>query len=136
MKKMSWITICFIVVAGSLFSAGCQVTGDKQADAAITGAGVGALAGQLIGGNTKGTLIGAGIGALGGAVIGGQQKTNDRVNQIEAQQNTEIVVIENTNGSKSTVTLRKDGYGGYIGPRGEQYTSMPTKEQLRQVYGF
>ncbi len=42
---------------------------NTQRGAAI-GAGVGALAGQLIGRNTKGTLIGAGVGTLLGAIVG------------------------------------------------------------------
>ena len=45
--------------------AGCT-TGER--DVAV-GAGVGALAGQAIGGNTESTLIGAGVGALAGAVV-------------------------------------------------------------------
>ncbi|MBC2854946.1 glycine zipper 2TM domain-containing protein [Cetobacterium sp. 2A] len=42
---------------------------------ALVGAGVGALAGQAIGGNTAGTLIGAGVGALGGAAVGNYRST-------------------------------------------------------------
>lgn len=43
---------------------------------ALGGAGVGAIAGQLIGRNTAGTLIGAGIGALAGAAIGNERQQN------------------------------------------------------------
>jgi len=42
---------------------------NTQRGAAI-GAGVGALAGQLIGRNTKSTLLGAGVGTLVGALVG------------------------------------------------------------------
>ncbi len=45
------------------------------------------------------------------------------------------VWITNSNGSRTSVTLRKQGCW-YIGPRGEYYTGMPTNEQLRVVYGF
>lgn len=45
------------------------------------------------------------------------------------------VWITNTNGSRTSVTLTRQG-GYYIGPRGEYYTGMPTNEQLRVVYGF
>jgi surface antigen len=63
MKKIS-----AIVLALSLSTAvvGCTTT-EKGT---VIGAGVGALAGQAIGGNTASTLIGAGAGALVGAVIG------------------------------------------------------------------
>ncbi|WP_448821674.1 glycine zipper 2TM domain-containing protein [Cetobacterium sp.] len=43
---------------------------------ALGGAAVGAIAGQLIGRNTAGTLIGAGIGALAGAAIGNERQQN------------------------------------------------------------
>ena len=42
---------------------------NTQRGAAI-GAGFGALAGQLIGKNTKSTLLGAGVGTLVGAIVG------------------------------------------------------------------
>ena len=49
-----------------------------QTNGAFMGAGLGALAGQAIGGDTDATLIGAGIGALAGSVMGGQQEYENR----------------------------------------------------------
>jgi hypothetical protein len=46
-----------------------------------------------------------------------------------------IVWITNSNGSKTSVKLRKSG-PGYLGPRDEWYPSIPTNNQLRVVYGF
>jgi len=43
--------------------------------------------------------------------------------------------ITNSNGSKTSVQLTKEGYW-YVGPRGEMYDRIPTNEQLRVVYGF
>ncbi len=43
--------------------------------------------------------------------------------------------ITNSNGSKTLVQLTRDGLW-YVGPRGELYSSIPTNEQLRVVYGF
>ena len=55
----------------ALTLAGCQTEQQQRAGTgAIIGGGVGALAGQAIGGNTESTLIGAGAGALLGAVVG------------------------------------------------------------------
>jgi outer membrane protein OmpA-like peptidoglycan-associated protein len=57
-------------VATAIALAGCADMGgmsQTQRNTAI-GAGVGALAGAAIGGNTKGAVIGAGVGALGGYV--------------------------------------------------------------------
>lgn len=49
---------------------------------------------------------------------------------------TKITVwITNSNGSLTSVSLRKSG-PGFMGPRDEWYPNMPTKEQLRMVYGF
>jgi len=45
------------------------------------------------------------------------------------------VWVTNSNGSRISVELTKDG-PWYVGPQGEYYTSIPTNEQLRVVYGF
>jgi len=45
------------------------------------------------------------------------------------------VWVRNSNGSQSPVKLTRSG-PGYIGPRGEYYSTMPDNEQLRMVYGF
>ena len=69
-KKLIIILLVVAVSLGLAFVAGCE--SDAQTGALI-GAGVGALAGQAIGGDTKGTLIGAGVGAAGGYIIGNEQ---------------------------------------------------------------
>jgi len=48
---------------------------------------------------------------------------------------TVAVWITNSNGSRTSVQLTRQGRG-YLGPRGEYYDQMPTNEQLRVVYGF
>ena len=75
--NLKWIKmvkkLVIILIAMSLglaFVAGCE--SDAQTGALI-GAGVGAIAGQAIGGDTEGTLIGAGVGAAGGYIIGNEQ---------------------------------------------------------------
>ena len=52
--------------------AGCAATEQEQraGTGALIGGGVGALAGQAIGRNTRSTIAGAGAGALLGAVVG------------------------------------------------------------------
>ncbi len=59
-----WIGLC----AAITLLAGCN---DAQSGA-LLGAGIGALAGQAIGGNTKSTLIGTAVGAGAGYVIGNE----------------------------------------------------------------
>ena len=65
--------VCLIM----FISGGCgnQTTSGKPVagKGALLGAGLGALAGQAIGGDTKSTLIGAGIGAGLGYVIGNEK---------------------------------------------------------------
>jgi len=48
---------------------------------------------------------------------------------------TITVWITNSNGSMTSIQLTREG-SWYRGPRGEYYTSIPTNEQLRIVYGF
>ena len=69
-KKLIIILMVVTVSLGLVFVAGCE--SDAQTGALI-GAGIGALAGQAIGGDTEGTMIGAGVGAAGGYIIGNEQ---------------------------------------------------------------
>lgn len=66
MNKKTLGTVA-LATAAALALAGCETMSQTQRNTAI-GAGVGALAGAAIGGNTKGAVIGAGVGALGGYV--------------------------------------------------------------------
>jgi hypothetical protein len=55
--------------------------------------------------------------------------------EIAIEPKTVTVWITNSNGSQTSVNLRRSG-PGFVGPRGEWYPGMPTEEQLRMVYGF
>ena len=122
-EKLATILITVVVCAGLLFALGCE--SDAQ-----TGAGLGALAGagigQLAGGDTESTLIGAAVGGLALVILW-------RLSRQEM--NTVTVNMKNSNGSISTVKLRKQGVG-YVGPRGEYYDHLPTGEELQPIYGF
>lgn len=73
MKKL-FIVGVIMIVSVTLFS--CATTQTKQERGTVIGAGsgaaVGAILGQAIGGDTESTLIGAGIGAALGGVAGNQ----------------------------------------------------------------
>ncbi len=138
-KQSKTISVALIVSLSLVFIAGCE--SDAQ-----TGAGVGvlggALAGQLIGGDTESTLIGAGVGAGAGYIIGNERdKKKDRVRtdaeiaQLRAEMNNVTVNVTNSNGSKMQIVLRKQGVG-YYGPRGEYYDHLPTDEELRPIYAL
>ena len=68
-KKLIIILMVVAVSLGLALVAGCE--SDAQTGALI-GTGVGAIAGQAIGGDTESTLIGAGVGAVGGYIIGNE----------------------------------------------------------------
>lgn len=68
MKKL--LTTLTITALATFALTGCN----KTQEGAAWGAGIGALAGQAIGGDTGATLIGAGAGALLGGAIGNSQE--------------------------------------------------------------
>lgn len=72
MKNIVTRSLVLATATAALTLAGCAADGSSgmsptARDTAI-GAGLGALAGVAIGGNTKGALIGAGVGAAGGYI--------------------------------------------------------------------
>jgi len=128
-KGFVTILMAVAVSLGLVFVCGCE--SDAQ-----TGAGIGALAGagigQLAGGDTESTLIGAAVGGGAGYMIGNERDKK----QLREEINTVTVNITNPNGSITPVKLKKQGVG-YIGPKGEYYSNLPTSEQLRQAgYGL
>ncbi|MDD5459918.1 MAG: hypothetical protein PHF37_11065, partial [Phycisphaerae bacterium] len=51
-----------------------------------------------------------------------------------AKSESVVISIDNGNGSKTPVILQKSGTN-YIGPAGEVYTTLPTEDQLKALYG-
>ena len=132
------ITLVAMLAIGMLVS-GCE--NDAQGNA-LLGAGLGAGIGAIAGGESSDILTGAAIGGGAGYIMGSesdkkktQQQTDQQLAQIRAEQQIVSVWITNSNGSKIEVKLRKSG-PNFIGPKGETYSSMPTEDQLRPVYGF
>ncbi len=126
---------CVVLVGVVLLFVGCAT--DAQTGA-LAGGALGAAAGQAIGGDTEGTLIGAGVGAAGGYMIGNERdkaKAARERQSIGEMANTHVVNVQNSNGSTTPVTLRRVG-SRWIGPRGEEYSSLPTSGQLKPIYGF
>jgi outer membrane protein OmpA-like peptidoglycan-associated protein len=82
MKTSTLVRSSLLVIVAALATAGCQTTdaytGEKKVNNASKGAGIGALAGAVIGAATgdnskerrERALIGAGVGALTGAGVG------------------------------------------------------------------
>jgi len=93
---------------------------NKTESGASFGAGIGALAGQAIGGDTEATLIGAGIGALVGGAVGNDQQNqhHQALNGMTQRRSTTRTVL-NPDGTYTTVGTettdsyqREDGYQG------------------------
>lgn len=134
------LTVLTVTMVGLplAFVTGCE--SDAQTGA-LVGTAIGAVAGQAIGGDTESTLIGAGAGAAGGYMIGNEQDKQKMKAEIAAAReaastaNTMTINVTNSNGSITPVILRKQG-NMWVGPKGEQYMTLPTEEQLKPVYGF
>jgi len=134
-KSLVTILVVVTVSLSMVFVAGCE--SDAQTSSAI-GALTGAGIGQLAGGDTESTLIGAAVGGGIGYMLGneGDKKTAQAEREnLHQEMNTVIVKVTNSNGSIIQVPLRKQGVG-YVGTRGEYYSILPSEDQLRPVYGF
>ena len=68
MKKVISLTV--LVIAAGFFLVSCASEGYNTQKGAAIGAGLGAIAGQVIGHNTASTLIGAAVGTLVGGIGG------------------------------------------------------------------
>jgi hypothetical protein len=64
----------------------------------------------------------------------GQKKTERQIAALREEAVTSYVNLPNPNGSVTPVRIKRQG-NVWIGPKGEQYTSYPTVEQLQPVYG-
>ncbi len=145
MKRVMILLSLAAIGAGAAGCAGPQYQARRaETNAALAGAALGGTLGGIIGNNVgdrKNDVLGAAIGAAAGAWVGqqyGQQQDHvrHRLDALETANSAETVMIHNTNGSYTPVTLTKVGYGQYRGPRGEIYPARPTEAQLRVAYGF
>jgi uncharacterized protein YcfJ len=139
LRKLVLASLLIIIIAGFLFVTGCET--QAQSGAAVgglAGAGLGAIIGNQSGNAASGALIGGAVGAGGGYMVGNEadkKQMNQQIQSAQQQANTTVVNITNSNGSITPVTLRRSG-NVWVGPRGEQYMSMPTPEQLKPIYGM
>ena len=135
--------ITISMMAGLVLMTGCASTTPTQ-QSTLIGTGVGVALGSILGHNLGGTqddrLLGMAAGGAIGGVLGNQvgrnNQTQQQLNALQQQQFITTVWIENSNGSKTPVVLRQTDGGQYIGPRGEYYSTMPSQDQLKQVYGM
>ena len=133
-----------LAMAALLLQTGCGTTMTATDQSTAIGTGIGAAMGAILGNNLGGSRndreLGIAAGALAGGLIGRQAGTQremqNQLNVVQQQQFITTVWVDNSNGSKTPVQLRQTDGGQYVGPRGEYYSTMPTQEQLRKVYGM
>lgn len=94
MKELKYGMVMLTATAFLFSCAGAYADRYNTQKGAAIGAGVGALAGQLIGRNTKGTLIGAGVGTLLGAVVGNAVDQERQIVREAALTNKRIVYYD------------------------------------------
>lgn len=80
---------------------------NTQRGAAI-GAGVGALMGQAIGGDTEGTLLGAGIGTLVGAIAGNAVDQEHQAARDAARTNKRVVYVDKGGHAIEAIPVQND----------------------------
>lgn len=98
MSRSRWLTCLTLAVSVAVVLAGCQTANEhRTATGATTGAVIGGIAGALIDDENpyRGALIGATAGGVVGAGVGHilqrQKEAFDRIQDVEAQQQTVIL---------------------------------------------
>jgi hypothetical protein len=128
------------VLDGELPATGgaCSLFIDGALRGGLRGAAGGAIIGGIAGDAGKGAAIGAAVGVVGGAVRQNRQAQSDAAAAAaaaDAASKTRVVNVSNANGSMTPVTLHLVD-GGWKGPRGEIYPTLPTPDQLSGSYGM
>jgi len=145
MRRMTRTGLAVLVCVGLVAAMGCTSAQKGAGIGTLGGAAAGAIIGHQSGNAGAGAAIGAGAGLLGGYIVGNEMDKNKTQSEIDAARanaaaaqaaaNTVTINVTNSNGSITPVVLRRQG-NVYIGPKGEQYTTLPTAAQLKPVYGF
>lgn len=128
----------------SMVLVGCETAGQGTATGALLGGALGAGSGALIGKHSgTGAIVGGVGGAAAGGLIGNQMgaaKARDRqqdaaIGQALEDANSTIVNVPTSTGGTKPIRLFRRGTM-WVGPQGEEYTSLPTPNQLSRAYGF
>ena len=103
------------IMLAAAIVAGCGIP--KEEVGAVVGAGLGGLAGSLIG-DGGGKLVAVDVGTMLGAIIGGETgKSLDRADRMAMQQATYEALDYGESGSSSTWTNPDSGNSGEIVPQ-------------------
>jgi len=138
LKPNKMISVALIISIIAVFIGGC---GSSAQDSALVGAVIGTGIGAIAGGDLASMAIGGSVGGGIGYWFGSEAEKkaiaaeNQQLNSLGALQESEIVWVTNSNGSKTPVKMIRSG-NSYIGPRNEHYVSIPSSQQLKPAYGF
>jgi len=92
MKKRNTV-FALVLLLLAVILGGCASDGYNTQKGAAIGAGLGAIAGQLIGHDTASTLVGAGVGTLVGAVAGNAMDQHQKQQQAAGGQQSQGVAV-------------------------------------------
>ena len=127
MKKRVMSLAILALLVGVLSCAGPRHRGhyNTQRGAAV-GAGLGAIAGQAIGKNTKSTLLGAGIGTLLGSIMGNAVDQSHQAAREAAMTNKRVVYYDNKGGAVESQSpdWRYLRHAGFPSPKREGQNAM------------
>ena len=109
------VTRTLAIILAAAIVAGCGIA--KEEVGAVVGAGLGGLAGSLIG-DGGGKLVAIGVGTMLGAIIGGETgKSLDRADRLAMQQATYEALEYGESGRSSTWTNPDTGNSREIVPQ-------------------
>ena len=108
MKRNILSVVLLSILFLSVSCATCQPDRYNTQRGAAIGAGVGALMGQAIGGDTEGTLLGAGIGTLVGAIAGNAVDQEHQAARNAARTNKRIVYIDKGGHAIEAIPVQND----------------------------
>ena len=129
MKKHLVLAVALTLVLGCATPQTRTEEGTRKG--AAIGAIGGALLGQIIGGDTKATLIGAGIGVLAGGAIG--RSYGKKMDEQEAAMRRQLAAIEEANVQRNADVLAVTFMSDMLYDIGSATLKPGSKEQIRLV---
>jgi outer membrane protein OmpA-like peptidoglycan-associated protein len=126
---------CFVLIVILTMALGCATPQTKTEEGTRKGVAIGALGGavlgQIIGGDTKATLIGAGIGAIAGGAIG--HSYGKKADAQEAELRRQLAAIEAANVQRNADVLAVTLMSDMMFDVGSATLKPGSREQIRRV---
>jgi hypothetical protein len=144
-KELLCISLAVTIIISASGCSGGKGSGSHIFNAAVIGGVIGGIIGHQSDETEAGIAVGATLFGVGAALaeMDKQHHTPSKEahenmvknDKAESIRETYIIEIHNSNGSVTSVKIRRKG-SVYIGPNDERYDELPTEEQLKPVYGL